>query len=113
MMPRLGLLDFQPTASPPDPDTTHRRAVVTGENVGAAGTLVGAADTVAQFAMHACGSIMLRNASADSISSAVALARRSRRCRAAAARLVFQAVCSDEMGTWVRCQWTNRSIFRV
>ncbi len=29
------------------------RAVVTGENVGAAGTLVGAADTVAQFAMHA------------------------------------------------------------
>lgn len=29
------------------------RAVVTGENVQAAGTLVGAADTVAQFAMHA------------------------------------------------------------
>ncbi len=29
------------------------RAVVTGENVGVAGTLVGAADAVAQFAMHA------------------------------------------------------------
>jgi hypothetical protein len=29
------------------------RAVVSGENVGVAGTLVGAADTVAQFAMHA------------------------------------------------------------